>query len=183
VQQSHSARIVQLCKLPLLILALCTVSFTAPASDSAANENTNCRDLILGVTLAPERTEIFDVAGTLCWRGLLRDQPLQLLVHGSTASRVYGDLPLRGELYSYVRRATQAGFATFNFERIGSGASDRPSGADVTLTSNAFALHQVTQALRNGTLAGVPFQHIIGVGHSFGSRTLQRMQALFHAAL
>jgi pimeloyl-ACP methyl ester carboxylesterase len=183
MQRSHGARILQLCKLPLLLLSLCVTSIAAPDPGPSSSANMSCRDLSLGVTLAPDRTEVFDVVGTLCWRGLLRDQPLQLLVHGSTASRVYWDLPLRGELYSYVRRATQAGFATFNFERIGIGASDRPPGADVTLSSNAFVLNQVTQALRNGTLAGVPFPHIIGVGHSFGSRTFQRMQALFPVAL
>jgi len=182
MQLLFGTRIVRFCGLPLLLLALCAVS--APGSASEDHQNTmSCRDLTLGVTLAPEQSTLFNVVGTLCWRGLLRDQPLQLLIHGSTASRVYWDLPRRGELYSYVRRATQAGFATFNFERIGIGASARPPGADVTLTSNAFVLSQVTRALHNGTLAGVPFQRIIGVGHSFGSRTLQRMQALFPVEL
>jgi pimeloyl-ACP methyl ester carboxylesterase len=183
MQWSLGTRIARFCKSPLLLLVLCTAGLAVPASGAPTQEHMNCRGLTLGVTLATDRAEIFDVVGTLCWRGLLRDQPLQLLVHGSTASRVYWDLPQRSELYSYVRRATQAGFATFNFERIGVGASDRPPAADVTLTSNAFVLHQVTQALRNGTLAGVPFQHIIGVGHSFGSRTFQRMQALFPVEL
>jgi len=184
MQLSLDTRIRRFCKVPLLLLLLCTVSVAGPQSDAGNHPGSmSCRDLTLGVTLAPEQSTLFNVVGTLCWRGMLRDQPLQLLVHGSTASRVYWDLPLRGELYSYVRRATQAGFATFNFERIGIGASDRPPGAEVTLTSNAFVLSQVTHALRNGTLAGVPFQHIIGVGHSFGSRTLQRMQALFPAEL
>ena len=165
----HSARLI--CAFFLLCLL--------PLAAEAGNGNQSCRDLSLRVTLAPERTDTFQVVGTLCWRGLLRDQPLQVLVHGGTASRVYWDLPLRGELYSYVRRATQAGFATFNVERIGIGASDKPLGADVTLTSNAFVLHQIVQALRTGTLAGVPFQPIIGVGHSLGARVLERMQAQF----
>jgi len=180
MQCSHGVRIVDRRQLPLLLLLmLCAVSPAVPQSASIANGAMTCRDLTLGVALAPERPEVFDVVGTLCWRGLLRDQPLQVLVHGITASRVYWDLPRRNELYSYVRRATQAGFATFNFERIGIGASDRPPAADVTLSSNAFVLHQVIQALRTGTLAGVPFLRIIGVGHSFGTLTLQRMEAQF----
>jgi pimeloyl-ACP methyl ester carboxylesterase len=159
---------------------LLTVScLRADAATGSGSSAATCRELSLQVTLAADRTERFQVVGTLCWRGLLRDQTVQLLVHGSTASRVYWDLPVRSELYSYVRRATQAGFATFNFERIGIGASDRPPGADVTLTSNAFVLHQVVQSLREGTLAGVAFQRVIGVGHSFGSRSLQRMAASF----
>jgi pimeloyl-ACP methyl ester carboxylesterase len=138
-----------------------------------------CQELSLPVTLAPERTEVFRIVGTLCWRGSLEGRTVQLLVHGTTASRVYWDLPVQGELYSYVRRATQAGFATFNLERIGIGASDRPPGADVTVTSNAFVAHQVVQALRSGQLAGLAFQRVIGVGHSLGSRILVRMQARF----
>jgi pimeloyl-ACP methyl ester carboxylesterase len=180
MQWSHGVRILDLCKLPLLLLlTLCSASPAGAQSDSAGNSGMHCRDLTLGVRLAPERPEIFNVVGTLCWRGLLRDQPLQVLVHGITASRVYWDLPRRPELYSYVRRATQAGFATFNFERIGIGASDRPPAADVSVISNAFVLHQVVQALRTGTLAGVPFRHIIGVGHSFGTNILQRLGAQF----
>jgi len=49
----------------------------------------------------------------------------------------------------------------------------------VTVTSNAFVIHQVVQHLRDGTIAGVPFTRVLGVGHSLGSRILVRMEALF----
>jgi pimeloyl-ACP methyl ester carboxylesterase len=176
---SNPLRALQLCG-ALLAFSLCSTGLAAADEAGLRERNSpSCRDLTLPVTLAADRSEVFQVVGTLCWRGLLRDQTLQVLVHGITASRVYWDLPLRGEVYSYVQRATRAGFATFNFERIGIGASDRPPAADVTLDSNAFVLHQVVQALRTGTLAGVPFQRIIGVGHSFGSRAVERMEARF----
>jgi pimeloyl-ACP methyl ester carboxylesterase len=171
--------IAQSVPLACIAIGILCLTVSARAGDSAPPSPATCRELALSVTLAADRPQPFRVVGTLCWRGVLGEQTVQLLVHGSTASRVYWDLPLQPQIYSYVRRATQAGFATFNLERIGIGASDRPPGADVTVTSNAFVAHQVVQALRDGRLAGVPFARVLGVGHSLGSRVLVRMQASF----
>ena len=165
----------------IALLVLCSMFAVARevAAEPDGAVHSTCVDLTLPVTLAEDRIEVFRVVGTLCWSGALGDQTVQVLVHGTTATRIFWDLPMRGELYSYVRRATQAGFATFNVERIGIGASDHPPAADVTITSNAFVIHQIVQALRDGTLVGVHFERVLGVGHSLGSRILTRMQAQF----
>src|SRR5262249_55395039 len=67
----------------------------------------------------------------------------------------------------YVRALTNAGYATFNFDRIGIGESDHPPADQVTVQANAFVVHQIVQALRDGRLGN--FVKVILVGHSLGS--------------
>lgn len=92
---------------------------------------------------------------------------VQLLLSGATYGHLYWDFPLHPEQYSYVRALTNAGYATFNLERIGIGESDHPAGNKVTMQVNAFVAHQIVQALRNGQLG--KFSQVILVGHSLGS--------------
>jgi hypothetical protein len=66
---------------------------------------------------------------------------VQLLLHGSTYARYYWDFPYQTAHYSYVRAATNRGYATFNLDRIGNGASDHPDGNLVDINSNAFVVH------------------------------------------
>jgi pimeloyl-ACP methyl ester carboxylesterase len=94
---------------------------------------------------------------------------VQLLVHGSTLSHRYWDCPIRRETYSYVDRATAAGYVTVSIDRIGVGRSSRPPGDEVTLASNAFVLHQVIEQLRAGDITGAPAPAVALVGHSLGS--------------
>jgi pimeloyl-ACP methyl ester carboxylesterase len=92
------------------------------------------------------------------------------LLHGITYARYYWDLPYQNEHYSYVRAATKRGYATFNLDRIGNGASDHPANSFlVDLYSNAFVVHQVVEALRAGQVGSTSFEKVIVVGHSMGS--------------
>jgi pimeloyl-ACP methyl ester carboxylesterase len=109
-----------------------------------------------------------DVAGTLC--GPRDANVLQVLVHGYTYGQYYWDFPLEPEKYSYVRRASEAGLATLNIDRIGTGESFHPLSATLLYDNHASAVHQVIQAARRGDF-GHPFSKILYVGHSYGSIT------------
>ncbi len=137
----------------------------------AAEATLQCSDHTLNVTLASDTTDTYQVVGTLCSQGPVAGKTIQLLLHGATYARYYWDFPYQSEHYSYVHSATKRGYATFNLDRIGNGASDRPDGNLVTVEANGFVVHQVVQALRAGQIGSVSFGKVIVVGHSMGSFT------------
>ena len=98
-----------------------------------------------------------------------RRPELQILVHGANSDHRYWDFPLEGERYSYVQWARERGMATLMVDRIGSGMSSHPPGAEATIEAQADTLRQLVKAVRNG-LSGAPqFSRIILVGASLGS--------------
>lgn len=111
---------------------------------------------------------LYNVVGKLCWRGRLQGKPLQLMVHGATLNKSYWDFPYGGSRYSYVDFANLLGFATFAYDRVGSGDSDTAPGALLNVGNAAYVNHQIVEALRGGTF-GASFDKIIQLGHSFGS--------------
>jgi pimeloyl-ACP methyl ester carboxylesterase len=143
----------------------------APAQPAAAEAKLECSDYTLDVTLSSLATDTYQVIGTLCSQGPAAGKTVQLLLHGSTYARYYWDFPYQAEHYSYVRAATKRGYATFNLDRIGNGASDHPASDLVDIYANAFVVHQVVEALRAGEVASQSFEKIIVVGHSMGSMT------------
>jgi pimeloyl-ACP methyl ester carboxylesterase len=129
-----------------------------------------CEDKYLPVAISPESPKKYKVFGRLCgYRSNLKKQTVQILVHGTTYSHNYWDWPYQPDRYSYVRKMTQAGYATFAIDRIGIGKSSRPPSEEVNLKSNVYVLHQVIESLRKGKLDGVKFRRIELVGHSYGS--------------
>ncbi len=93
-------------------------------------------------------------------------------MHGLTYDHQYWDWPQQPQKYSYTRKATNVGYATFNIDRLGDGVSDHPAdGLELTTQSHAFVLHQVIQNLRAGSIGGTSFATVMTVGHSFGSVT------------
>jgi pimeloyl-ACP methyl ester carboxylesterase len=77
---------------------------------------------------------------------------------------------MQPETYSYVQTITAAGYAVLNLDRIGIGQSDHPPALDVTITSNAWVVHQLIGDLRQGSIGDVAFSKVILVGHSLGSQ-------------
>ncbi len=150
------------------VLLCATWAFAEPARGASAFDG-QCIEQRLSVSLAPGAPADASVVGALCWRGALAGKTVQLLVHGATYNRSYWDFPYQQPLYSYVEAAALSGYATFNLDRIGAGASDRPPSAAVTVDSNAWVIHQVVQALRSGAVQSEHFRKVILVGHSFGS--------------
>jgi pimeloyl-ACP methyl ester carboxylesterase len=94
---------------------------------------------------------------------------VQVLVSGTAYGRSYWDFPYAPDTYSYVRAAAQAGYTTFDFDRIGIGQSTHPLSTQVTVPANAATIHQAISLLRAGAVDGVRYDHVVIVGHSLGS--------------
>lgn len=147
------------------VLVLLAPAAPAPARAAAVT----CTDVSVPVTFTGGSGQI---AGTLCVPPGGATS-VQLLVHGYSYARHYWDFPYQPETYSYVRRATAAGYATLAIDRLGDGESTRPAGLHLTWDNAADTVHQVVTALRAGDL-GPAFAKVILVGHSYGSVTSYR---------
>lgn len=108
------------------------------------------------------RTPDGTVRGRLCVPRRGTDR-VQVLVHGATYTGSYWRGLNRFEELSYVREAVADGYATFSYDRLGSGASDRPRGATLTVADAAQTLHAVVRRM------GGSFDDVTVVGHSLGS--------------
>lgn len=141
---------------------------STPMSLAAGGNRFVCQEHALPITLAAGEDTQYRIVGSLCAGGTFENKMVQVLLSGSTYKHMYWDLPYRYQHYSYVRAAVKAGYAVFNFDRIGIGASDHPPGKEITVDANAFVTHQIVQALRAGEIGGVPFKHVVLLGHSLG---------------
>lgn len=94
-------------------------------------------------------------------------QTLQFLNHGGTLDHTYWDF---ASGYSYVDAAAAAGYATFNYDRLGYGLSDHPDPNQVVQAALQREIaHQLIQVLRKATIGGIGIKNVVGVGHSAGS--------------
>jgi pimeloyl-ACP methyl ester carboxylesterase len=110
--------------------------------------------------------------GQICYPTTVVDSlrgSIQVLVTGTAYGPSYWDFPYQPDTYSYVRAAAAAGFTTFNFDRIGIGASTHPLSTEVSIPSNALTIHEAISQLRAGTVDGVSYRKVVIVGHSLGS--------------
>lgn len=154
---------------------LCALALAVVPSSAWAKEGgLRCEELSFDVTLSPSDATAYNVFGVLCSRGSIHHKTIQIALHGATYSHLYWDWPYQPETYSYMRRATAAGYAVLSLDRIGIGESDRPPAEAVTIESNAYVVHQIVQALRGGDLVVPSFGRIRArrvalVGHSLGS--------------
>src|SRR5258706_4124520 len=167
-------------KLPSILLAvrllgcLALLAALLPASAQAEEGGLRCADVTFPVTLSPSDATAYDVFGVLCARGSLENKTIQVALHGATYSHLYWNWPFQPAFYSYVRFATEAGYAVLNIDRIGIGLSSHPPADAVTIDSNAYVVHQIVQALRGGDLVVPSFgrvraERVALVGHSLGS--------------
>ena len=140
------------------VLSAATLTPTATAP--------TCRDLAIPVTMPLAGAQT--VAGSLCWSGATPAPTVQILLAGATYNRAYWDFAYQPDVYSYVRRATAAGYTTLALDRPGTGASSHPAGALLTNATEASAVHQVVNAARLGKL-GTAFTRVLLAGHSYGS--------------
>lgn len=109
----------------------------------------------------------YRIHSKLCWPSHSRLEGLksvQLLTHGGSLTEFYWDI---GPGYSFVDAAAEAGYATFSYDRLGSGESDRPDPIAVVQGSiQVEILHELVTALRQGSIGGHGFQQVIGNSHS-----------------
>jgi pimeloyl-ACP methyl ester carboxylesterase len=132
------------------------------------------------VHLSATDPNTYQVVGWLCAVGSPQNKTVQVLIPGGTYDDHYWDLPYQPQLYSYVQRSTQAGYAVFTFDRLGTGLSDHPSAVLLTYEASTFAVHDIIQALRSGAVGGWTFNKIVTVGHSFGSAIAAAEAANYH---
>lgn len=150
-------------------IALGSLSGWGAPVKAALLPSLSCVEQYIPVALTPGAAATYEVYGELCSQPGVQNRTVQVLISGNTYNSSYWDFSYQPQNYSYVNALTQVGFATFNIDRIGIGKSSRPPAEEVTVESNAYVLHQVNQALRNGAVAETPFDKIMHVGHSFGS--------------
>lgn len=160
------------CAAALFSLGVAALAPCAAGATSAAG--LRCEELAFEVTLAPGDPTTYEVWGELCSRGSLQHKTIQVALAGSTYSHLYWDWPYQPHLYSYVKHATAAGYAVLNLDRIGTGRSDHPPAAELTIASNAHVVHQIVEALRGGnrvvrSFGRIRAERVVLVGHSLGS--------------
>lgn len=91
---------------------------------------------------------------------------IQFLTHGGSLTSLYWDI---AQGNSYVDAAAAAGYATFSYDRIGSGQSDRPDPIQVVQGSlQVEIMHQLVEGLRTGAIGGHAYETVISVSHSLG---------------
>ena len=134
---------------------------------AAALPGVICTPQVIPVRLSPDSWFDFDVVGELCAPGDADGRTLQVLVSGSGYGPLYWDFPYQPDTYSYQRAALRAGYATFNFYRLGIGESDHPLGLLLNVDNQGHVLAQLIAALQ----AAHRFAGVVTVGHSFGSVT------------
>jgi hypothetical protein len=161
----------------VLVLSSANPAPSAPASGPPAP---SCVEQRVSVATLPGGPSNHSMVGTLCGAGGARGRTVQLLVHGWMQNHLYWDFPYQPEHYSYVRAATAAGYATFNFDRLGAGASSYPPAAEVHVPSAAFVLHQIVQALRSGAIGGVAFERVVLVSHALGAIIAETEAGTYH---
>ena len=124
-----------------------------------------CEELVIPVKLGADGWFTHEVRGTLCGGGDSAGKTLAVMVSGAGYDSLYWDFPYEPDRYSFARAALRRGLATFNFDRLGMGRSDRPFGLLLGVDNQAYALGQIIETL----LDRYDFRAVVTLGHSFGS--------------
>ncbi len=132
---------------------------------AASMSGVACQEQIFTVKLTADAWFTHDVAGTLCWMGAPDGKTLAVQVSGAGYDSIYWDFPYQPDTYSFTRAALRHGLATFNFDRLGMGRSDRPWGLSLGVDNQAYVLAQIIEALQGEH----EFNAVVTLGHSFGS--------------
>lgn len=153
----------------IIVIVLETMAGFPPVY--AAPVQSLCQSFYVPVALRSRLPVQYKIYGELCNPSSGPSKTVQLLVSGATYGHVYWDFPYQPETYSYVRALNAAGYSTFNIDRIGIGKSSHPPIGQLTVTmpTNAYVIHELVQALRNGSIGAQPFARVLLVGHSLGS--------------
>ena len=134
-------------------------------AEAKAMPGVRCRNEVIPVALAPGKVANYKLVGELCAIDGFSNKTLQVLVSGAGYGAVYWDFPYAPETYSYMRAALLAGYAVFNFDRLGMGRSDHPPGFALDVDTQAYVLSHTITALT----AANDYGTVVTLGHSFGS--------------
>ncbi|KAL9114738.1 MAG: hypothetical protein Q9227_001417 [Pyrenula ochraceoflavens] len=112
----------------------------------------------------------YEIYSQLCFpsnTGTINATTIQFLIHGIGFDRNYWNV---APGYSYIDYAAEQGYTTFSYDRLGTGLSDHPDPIQIVQIQLQLAIgHQLVQLLRTGGISNHKFEHVVGVGHSFGS--------------
>lgn len=121
----------------------------------------------------------FGIYSQLCFptaSGAINATTIQFLIHGSGFDRSYWNV---APGYSYIDYAAEQGYTTFSYDRLGVGLSDHPDAIQtVQLPLQVAIAHELVQLLRTGGISNHTFDHVVGIGHSFGSLQTNMLTAL-----
>ncbi|GGK91841.1 alpha/beta hydrolase [Nocardia jinanensis] len=163
----------------VLLSATLLAVVTAGGAPAAAEYDKpgSCREVSIPVAVTEGGPADNTVAATLCTPRTWADGPRQadVLVAGATYNREYWDSSFDPETYSYVDDTLAAGRASFNFDRLGTGAGTRPPSGELTVSSDAFVLHQLI-----GWVHDQGYTEVNAIGHSLGSATLTHEASRWH---
>ncbi|MBP2473311.1 pimeloyl-ACP methyl ester carboxylesterase [Crossiella equi] len=143
--------------------SLCLGVTGAAPTAAAADPVTTCGPIEEPVSVLLTQQHM---RGTLC--APESANTVLVMVPGGTYNHAYWDFPYQESTYNFRKAMNAAGYATAVVDRLGSGNSSRPPSVLVTALSQAGAVHEVVQGLRNGTY-GRTFGKVVIVGHSVGS--------------
>ncbi len=139
-----------------------------------------CENVTLPVALWPGAVADQTIAGTYCeplaWA--TGQHEADVLTPGASYNRAYWDWPVDPALYSYVDKTLAAGRATFDYDRIGTGASSHPLSLDITISTDAYVLHQIVNWLRSS----LGYTQVNLIGHSLGSVIAIQEAGVYHDA-
>ena len=77
-------------------------------------------------------------------------------------------------------QAVAAGYATYSYDRLGTGLSDHPDPVQIVqLPTQIEIAHILMRKLRAGEIGDRSFQNVVGVGHSLGSAITQAVAAKY----
>lgn len=98
-----------------------------------------------------------------------------VLSAGSTYNSSYWAWPQDSPTYSYTQKTLKSGRATLAYDRIGSGESSHPTSTSITVTVDAFVLHQMISKARS-----MGHGEVNSIGHSYGSGIAVREAATYN---
>lgn len=149
------------------LVAVFVIANRAQAHDSSFRIHPSgkgwCATLDVPVSPAQGQPRSWKVTAEYC-QPFRWTRQIDVLTHGATYNHTYWDWKQQPETYSYVGMALRDGRATLNYDRIGNGDSTRPASTEITMTSDAWVLHQLIVAVKF-----LGYKSIVSVSHSYGS--------------
>lgn len=148
----------------LTALLAMTAALVLTVPVAASTQPASCTDHYFPVTLLGLPESLY---GQLCVPAG-GAKTVAVLVPGASYDSAYWNSPYDPSQLSFVDAMNNAGYATLDIDRLGTGRSSHPLSALLTSTTQAITVHQVIQALRAGSQTPA-FGSVLLAGHSVGS--------------
>ncbi|KAF8901328.1 Alpha/Beta hydrolase protein [Gymnopilus junonius] len=144
---------------------------------SFTSQNSNVtQDLVQGQKTF---TATYKIWSLLCLPSGAKPSTVEFAVHGINFDHSYWNFGGEGSQYNYVDAAVGAGHAVFIYDRLGISESSKPDGIkEVQENIEIEVAAELIKYIRRGA-TGIPFQQIVGIGHSLGSLQLAGVAAKY----